>query len=418
MKVPTALRTITAAALVAAGLGVGSAYADQPAPDAPDTIITQGQTRISTDKASYLVGEPITIRYSLPARGYIRITDYQGEKVSTLRSGYRNSAEDSIRGTVTPPAGKECLTLEYSPRPLPATPPDRAAFTKAPSGQGPAYAETCFDVMEKKTEPTPTPTPAPSIISGLSAQAFGTEATLSFTTSEPATVTLEYKPVTAMTGNQLPSQGLATTHERKLTGLKSNTTYDVTVTARTQSGEKHTAQTRFTTSKQRVRVTLREINIERDGDTIGDGEPRWKVFLKWGADGPVDGCYPNNCKFGSYGDGPIFPKNSQGQFLSWTFAEENFDRKPDSFQLDVWAEEDDPDIFASAGGGPFANGADFTWTVPQDKEWASVPVYVRADQSSTLGQDFKSEMAFTFELFHDNLSYPAAHNAPQSTWGR
>jgi hypothetical protein len=156
MKIATALRTLTAAALVATSLGVGGAYADQPAPDAQTTVVTEGQTRISTDKASYLVGEPITIRYSLPARGYMRILDYQGETVTTLRSGYRQRTEDSIRGTVSPPVGKECLTLEYSPRPLPATPPDRAALaalTKAPngpSGQGPAYAETCFDVLEKK----------------------------------------------------------------------------------------------------------------------------------------------------------------------------------------------------------------------------------------------------------------------------
>jgi hypothetical protein len=167
-----------------------------------------------------------------------------------------------------------------------------------------------------------------------------------------------------------------------------------------------------------VRVTLSEINIERDGDTIGDGEPRWKAYLKWGADGPVDGCYPNGCEFGSYGDGRIVPKNSQGQVLSWTFAEENFDRKPNSFQLDVWAEEDDPDLAASAGGDPFANGADLTWTVPQGEERASRPFHVRADKSSTLGQDFKSEMTFTFEVFHDNLSYPSARNLPQSTWGR
>jgi len=74
-------------------------------------------------------------------------------------------------------------------------------------------------------------------ISALTVQAFGTEATLAFTTIEPAAVTLDYKPVTAPTaGSQSPAQGYATTHEHKLPGLKSNTAYDVTVTAQTQAG--------------------------------------------------------------------------------------------------------------------------------------------------------------------------------------
>ena len=156
MNIRTALRSVTVAALVAWSLGVGTALAAQPTPDAPSTISTEGQTRISTNKAAYVVGEPITIRYSLPGRGYIRVLDYQGTTVSTLRSGYRAWAEGTIRGTVTPPYGKECLTLEYSPyRRLPATPPDRELLKKVPggpSGQGPTFAETCFEVKEKQPE--------------------------------------------------------------------------------------------------------------------------------------------------------------------------------------------------------------------------------------------------------------------------
>jgi hypothetical protein len=154
MNIRTALRTLAAAALVASSLGVGAALAEEPAPDIPPTVSTEGQTRISTDKADYLVGEPITIRYTLPARGYIRITDYQGTSVSTLRSGYRYSTEGTIRGTVTPPVGKECLTLEYSPYRLPARVPIERMLVGDISGQtapsGPAFAETCFDVKEVK----------------------------------------------------------------------------------------------------------------------------------------------------------------------------------------------------------------------------------------------------------------------------
>jgi hypothetical protein len=288
-------------------------------------------------------------------------------------------------------------------------------------------------------------------ISALKVQAGGTEATVTFTTAQPAYVTVEHKPATTAVGRQPAVQVLdgvfqavttptpntpvkifdgigtlhrsyTTTHERKLAGLKSNTTYDVVVTAETQSGQKHTATTRVTTLKQRVRVTLREIKIERDGDTVGDGEPSWLVGLTW-AGGEILGCYPNNgafCETGSHGDGQISPRNYLGKPLMWLFAEENFDTMPDSFNLFATAEEYDLiDIIPFCCGftppRPAPQRPD--WTVPQDKEFASQPFTTRANHSSS-GQDFKSVLTFTFELFHDNLSYPAARNAPQSTWSR
>jgi hypothetical protein len=296
----------------------------------------------------------------------------------------------------------------------------------------------------------------PAPISAIKVRAGGTEAAVSFTTSEPMAVTVEHKPVTAAAGQQ-PVQKLdgvfqavatptptgpvkifdgifqvarayATTHERTLAGLKSNTTYDVVATAETKAGQKHTAQARFTTAKQRVRITLREINIERDGDTIGDGEPRWLVSLLWGANGRAAGCYPNNgayCESAGRGDGRFQPRNYLGQPLMWLFAEENFDAMPDGFQLLTKAEENDlVDILQAY---PEALLPDWErvegvvrrsdWTVPPNKEFASQPFTIRADHGSS-GQDFKSVMTFTFELFHDNLSYPAARNAPQSTWSR
>jgi hypothetical protein len=150
MNIRTFFHTVGAAVLVASSLGAGTALADQPAPERTPTVVTEGQTRITTGKAAYEAGESIIIRYTLPGRGYIRILDYQGAKVSTLSSGYRARAYGSIRGIVTPPYGKECLTLEYSPyRPLPAMPPGRDLVRNDPSGQsgqGPAYAETCFEV--------------------------------------------------------------------------------------------------------------------------------------------------------------------------------------------------------------------------------------------------------------------------------
>ena len=116
-------------ALAVAGMAV-SAVGAQPS-DGGSTA-TPGQTSITTDKTSYTVGEPITITYTLPAPGRYRITDHQGGQVSTLRSGFSAQAKGTIRGTVTPPVGKECLKLEYT---------DSKNQTSS--------AETCFQVTEK-----------------------------------------------------------------------------------------------------------------------------------------------------------------------------------------------------------------------------------------------------------------------------
>jgi hypothetical protein len=286
-------------------------------------------------------------------------------------------------------------------------------------------------------------------ISPLKVQATGTEATITFTTAEPAYITNIHKPVNApaaanptpATGRPTPAQIVdaqffgvrtyATAHELKLAGLKSNTTYDATITAETKAGQKHTASTRFTTSKQRVRVTLREINITADGDSFvkGDGEPTWYLRLLWKG-GSAGGCFPTTCNPRSYGEGRIFPRNPQGQFLSWTFAEENFDTMPTAFTIMAGGTEDDlpgsididwGEAFECVFGdtcAPPNSELSFSyegWQVPVGRDVASTPVTVNTDN---LGKGFRSTMAFTFELFHDNLSYPSARNRPQSTWAR
>ena len=54
-----------------------------------------------------------------------------------------------------------------------------------------------------------------------------------------------------------------------------------------------------------------------------------------------------------------------------------------------------------------------SWRVPQGVEWASTPTSLRV---ADLGAGWDSTVVFTFELFHDNLSYPADRNTPSSTW--
>lgn len=218
----------------------------------------------------------------------------------------------------------------------------------------------------------------------------------------------------------------------KLTGLSSNTTYTLFVRATNRAGQQVTVQQTFTTLKQRVRVTLREIKITDDGDWFGDGEPGWIVKLDWSR-GSVAGCFPNTdvgfggvCQTGSYGEGRIFPRNNRGDSLAWIFAEENFDTMPAEFTLDATAKEEDwfpvvsalatllEDCLGDGVGCGFSNTVGSpSWKAPQGVEWASTPAIVAA---SDHGTGFESTLMFTFELFHDNLSYPSARNAPSSTW--
>jgi hypothetical protein len=335
-------------------------------------------------------------------------------------------------------------------------------FTRLLTGAALATA-----VLGSATLSMPT-TDAAAPISALKVQAGGTEAMVSFATAEPASVTVEHKPAgmpaaATTAGGQMAAQGqgpndalwgikrpstapsttapvgqsegaplggYATTHQRKLTGLQSNTAYEVTVTALTQSNQLHTATTRFTTARQRVRVTLREITITEDGDIFWmNGEPMWLVRLTW-ADGKTGACYPNNgniCETGDHGEGRIFPKNYLGQPLTWLFAEENFDTMPAAFSISAKGEEYDfvpalsklAECFVGAcSTGEGSNEGTYStksWQVPAGREWASTPIAVDADDSQ---QEFRSTLAFTFELFHDNLSYPAARNTPQTTWAR
>jgi hypothetical protein len=275
---------------------------------------------------------------------------------------------------------------------------------------------------------------APPVISPLRVLAFGTEATVSFTSSEPVAATITYQP-SAGTGQPTvqASNTYTTAHETTLTGLTSNTQYQVSVAAETRAGQRTNGSANFYTAKQRVRVTLREIDITKDGDAWwSNGEPSWLVGLGW-AGGETAGCFPNNgnvCETGSYGEGRFVPRNYLGQPLMWLFAEENFDAMPSVFNISADAEESDLDVINYIGRTFECIGRFFTikyacgtfgspntsteWRVPVGQEFASTPITVTANDSD----EFLSTMAFTFELFYDQLSYPAARNTPQSTWAR
>ncbi len=257
----------------------------------------------------------------------------------------------------------------------------------------------------------------------------GTQATVTFTTSEPTAVTFELKEVTgapvqppsqppgplggvrapitggvATTGDTPPPASFKTMHQLVLKPLKSNTTYDVFVVATTQSGQRLTGSARFTTLKLRVRVTLEEITIEDDGDGIfrGDGDPRWDLDLTSG----WRLCYPITCgTYGNWGEGRIVPRDVAGNRLSWLLHEEAYHGLLDALTMTVRAFEDDPGRpHACVGEGCDGNPtipASATWRRPQGVESASARVRVRGDD----GRGFKSLLTFTFEVFHDATNY-------------
>ena len=305
----------------------------------------------------------------------------------------------------------------------PPKPGQRAATPTPIPGAGP---------LTLPRDPKPVTTSAPAAPLTLDrvdiTEVGGAQATLVVRGSDPTIMSYTLRRVDGAGDSTagLPSSTYLAEHRAGLSNLKSNTTYEVAVYATNAAGQNAIATKRFTTSKQRVRVTLREINITDDGDWIGDGDPTWFLRLEW-AGGKTGGCYPNNgniCETGSHGEGRIFPRNYRGQFLSWTFAEENFDTMPVAFKLSAAAQEYDLvpilpnalnciNLTGQCGYGSDLSYVTETWQVPAGREWASTPVSVHAYDG---GKGFDSTMTFTFELFHDNLSYPSARNTPQSTW--
>jgi hypothetical protein len=286
----------------------------------------------------------------------------------------------------------------------------------------------------------------------ISVQPFGTRAAVKVTTSLPtvlhsaaAPVGSAPPPMSAVDGGGtsggihpgfvLSPSSYVTTHEYTVADLTDNTTYTLTVQGATLDGQTTGASVNFTTLKQRVRVTLREIDITDDGDFIGDGEPLWVIGVNYkrgdgSGTGMVGACYPvppggdGICQAGSFGEGRLFPRASDGRFLSWTFAQENFDQFPNMFDINVDAMEEDfipivgaiADFFQECNpisGCGFSASPATDWQAPQGVEWASQAVTIKGDD---LGGGLHSTLIFTYEMFHDNLSYPSARNTPSSTW--
>lgn len=218
-----------------------------------------------------------------------------------------------------------------------------------------------------------------------------------------------------------------TKHSLRLTGLKPNTTYDLDLAAVTRTGVRLTAHARFTTLKQRVRLTIDTITITDDGDTFGEGEPTWFWSVGWSG-GAIKDCFPKSaghCQEGGFREGVVFPACTRGDrdhrtcAYSYVFAEENFQPAPNpqpqpgsedftamprQFLVSVAAHESDSflgPLDAVFDWGAWLGGnAEASWQAPQGEEHARQKLTASANDGN-----FRSVIAFTFEVFYDNQSY-------------
>jgi hypothetical protein len=100
-----------------------------PPPVSPSTI--------TTDRTSYHYGDPITICYRVPGPGPVTITDQLADGTSKLFfSDFDDGTGGCLPGTVTPPAGVECMILTH---------------TDAYGRQ--STAQTCFQVINPLPPP-------------------------------------------------------------------------------------------------------------------------------------------------------------------------------------------------------------------------------------------------------------------------
>jgi hypothetical protein len=120
------------------------ADAQQPAAQAVAVCPTpeaRGGAEVCVDRGEgsiYAVGDPIRICYDIPGPGRVTMTDILADGTShVLLSVHDDGAGGCFDAVVTPPAGTECLRLDYA--------------TNAGSGS----TQTCFQVVGSGDNPGP-----------------------------------------------------------------------------------------------------------------------------------------------------------------------------------------------------------------------------------------------------------------------
>lgn len=109
-----------------------SATIVQPPPTSAQQVgtVQPGDAAIFTDKQQYNIGDAIQVCYRIPIAGFITITDLpSSQQTQVFYQGPSNGTGGCLPGTVTPPAGNECLILRY------------------PLLGGSSTTQTCFQVL-------------------------------------------------------------------------------------------------------------------------------------------------------------------------------------------------------------------------------------------------------------------------------
>jgi hypothetical protein len=76
--------------------------------------VQPGTAAITTDRQQYNIGDNIQVCYHIPIAGYITITDLpSSQQTHVFYQGTTTSTNGCLPGTITPPAGNECLILTY-----------------------------------------------------------------------------------------------------------------------------------------------------------------------------------------------------------------------------------------------------------------------------------------------------------------
>jgi hypothetical protein len=76
--------------------------------------VQPGTAAIFTDKQQYNLGDAIQVCYRIPIAGYITITDLpSSQQTQVFYQGPSAGTGGCLPGTITPPAGQECLILTY-----------------------------------------------------------------------------------------------------------------------------------------------------------------------------------------------------------------------------------------------------------------------------------------------------------------
>ncbi len=106
-------RSLAALAVVAV-LVLGALTASMPRTSAQQvTGVQPGTAAITTDRQQYTIGDPIQVCFRIPITGFITITDLPSSQQTHVFYQGQSGTSGCLPGTVTPPAGNECLILTY-----------------------------------------------------------------------------------------------------------------------------------------------------------------------------------------------------------------------------------------------------------------------------------------------------------------